>query len=97
MASVSSPFNGFWTVLSTSTMGDDGVEVAGQFSTTSVLGDGALPGLTSATPLSIRFYDGTSVANSTYFNAVSNTSGAWNYIAPNDPAPVLNHFESGYR
>jgi hypothetical protein len=90
MASVSDPFAGSWTILSTSTMGDDGIEVAGRFSTSSILGGGALPGLTSSTPLAIRFYDGTSVANSTYFNAVSNTSGSWNYITPNDPSPVLN-------
>ena len=90
MASISNPFAGSWMVLSTSSIGDNGIEVAGRFSTSSVLGDAAFPGLTTSTPFSIRFYDGTSVANSTYFNAVSNVSGAWNYITPNDPAPILN-------
>lgn len=90
MASVSDPFAGSWTILATTTMGDDGIEVSGRFSTSSILGGSGLPGLTSATPLAIRFYDGTAVANSTYFNAVSKTNGSWNYIAPNDPSPVLN-------
>lgn len=90
MATTSNPFAGSWMVLSASSIGDDGIEVAGRFSTSTVLGGGAFPGLTTSTPLSIRFYDGTSVANSTYFNAVSNVTGTWNYITPNDPAPILN-------
>lgn len=89
-ASVSNPFQGFWTVLATSTIGDDGMNVAGSFSTKSILGPSNDPSLTTSTPLAIRFYDGTSVGNSTYFNAVSNTSGAWNYIAPTTPSPVIN-------
>ncbi len=90
MASVSNPFAGSWTILATTTIGDDGIEISGRFSTSTILGGSASGGLTSSTPLSIRFYDGTTVANSTYFNAVSKTSGSWNYIAPNDPSPVLN-------
>lgn len=90
MATTSNPFAGSWMVLSASSIGDDGIEVAGRFSTSTILGAGTFPGLTTSTPLSIRFYDGTSVANSTYFNAVSNVTGTWNYIIPNDPAPILN-------
>lgn len=89
-ASVSNPFQGSWTVLATSTTGDDGMNVAGSFSTKSILGPSSDPSLTTTTPLAIRFYDGTSVGNSTYFNAVSNTSGAWNYIVPTSPSPVIN-------
>lgn len=89
-ASVSNPFQGSWTVLATSTTGDDGMNVAGSFSTKSILGPSSDPLLTTTTPLAIRFYDGTSVANSTYFNAVSNTSGAWNYIVPTSPSPVIS-------
>lgn len=90
MASVSNPFGGLWVVLATSTIGDDGVEIAGSFSTKSILGPSSDPFLTTNTPLSIRFYDGTSVANSSYFNAVSNTSGAWNYVVPTIPTPAIN-------
>jgi hypothetical protein len=89
-ASVSNPFQGSWTVLATSTTGDDGMNVAGSFSTKSILGPSSDLLLTTTTPLAIRFYDGTSVGNSTYFNAVSNTSGAWNYIVPSSPSPVIN-------
>lgn len=90
MATVSNPFAGSWTVLSSSTMGDNGIEIAGRFSTSSILGDATLPGLTPSTPLSIRYYDSASFATSTYFNAVSNTSGAWNYVIPIDPSPTIN-------
>lgn len=90
MATTSNPFAGSWTVLSSSTMGDNGIEVAGRFSTSSILGDAVMPGLTTSTPLSIRYYDSVSIATSTYFNAVSNTSGAWNYVIPIDPTPTIN-------
>lgn len=89
-ASVSNPFQGSWTVLATSTTGDDGMNVAGSFSTKSILGPSSDPLLITTTPLAIRFYDGRSVGTSTYFNAVSNTSGAWNYIVPTSPSPVIN-------
>ena len=89
-ASVSNPFQGSWTVLATSTTGDDGLNVAGSFSTKSILGPSSDPLLITTTPLAIRFYDGRSVGTSTYFNAVSNTSGAWNYIVPTSPSPVIN-------
>lgn len=89
-ASISNPFQGSWTVLATSTIGDDGMGVAGSFSTKSILGASSDPLLTTGTPLAVRFYDGTSVGGSTYFNTVSNTSGAWNYITPTSPSPVIN-------
>jgi hypothetical protein len=90
LASIANPFAGNWMVLATSTMGDDGIEVAGRFSTTTILGANISPSLTGATPLAIRFYDGTSIGNSNYFNTISNSSGTWNYITPTDPAPILN-------
>lgn len=40
-------------------------------------------------PLSIGFYDGTSVANSNRYNAVSKNNGSGNHMASDDPAPVL--------
>jgi hypothetical protein len=39
--------------------------------------------------LAVRFFDGTSEASSSYFNAVANTGGTWNFVAPNDPAPTI--------
>lgn len=90
MATMSSPFSGSWVVLASTTMGDDGVEIAGKFATTSSLDSGLFVEPPIGTPLAIRFYDGPSVAASSYFNAVSVTDGTWNFISPTDPAPVLN-------
>lgn len=44
---------------------------------------------TAGTPLAIRFYDSISIATSTYFNAVANTTGTWNWITPVDPRPTI--------
>jgi hypothetical protein len=41
------------------------------------------------TPLVIRFYDSISLDNATYFNAVSNSTGSWNWIEPTDPISIL--------
>jgi hypothetical protein len=90
LGSVASPFSGSWNSITSTTIGDDGIEVPGRFSTSTLLSTGPYPFLTESTPLAIRFYDGTSVGNSTFFNAISDTSGAWNFKNPNDPAPVLN-------
>ncbi len=43
----------------------------------------------AGTPLAIRFYDSTSIATASYFNAVSNTTGTWNWITPVDPRPTI--------
>jgi len=90
LATVSNPFRGSWVTLASSTMGDDGVELAGKFSTSSILGAPPFPAPSVGTPLAVRFFDGASVETSSYFNSVSNTSGAWNFIAPTDPSPVIN-------
>lgn len=89
-AIITNPFRGNWVVLASTTMGDDGLEVSGRFSTTTILGGTPFPEPSAGTPLAIRFYDGTSVGTSTYFNAVGNTSGGWNFVTPSDPAPVMN-------
>jgi len=89
-ASLSNPFLGTWVVLASTTMGDDGVNINGKFSTSTVLFSGSLIEPAVGTPLSIRFYDGSSVSNSNYFNSVSNTSGTWNYIAPTDVPSVIS-------
>jgi hypothetical protein len=90
MATTSDPFSGTWVTLATTTMGDDGVEIAGKFSTTNILGPEAFSAPDVGTPLAIRFFDSASVAGSSYYGAASNDSGTWNYVAPDDPAPVLD-------
>ena len=89
-AIITNPFRGNWVVLASTTMGDAGLEASGRFSTTTILGGTPFAEPSTGTPLAIRFYDGTSVATSTYFNAVGNTSGGWNFVKPLDPAPVMN-------
>lgn len=90
MATTASPFSGSWIVLATSSIGDDGIGVAGRFSTTSTLVSGSFTAPSVNTPLAIRFYDGSSVGTSLFFNAVSATNGTWNFVNPSDPFPVLN-------
>lgn len=96
MATTLNPFAGLWVPLTGEGSGN---------SFYSTVGDKALPdgrfdiGLsfftatanlpTAGTPLAIRFYDSTSISGSTYFNAVSNTTGAWNWITPVDPRPTM--------
>lgn len=89
-ATVSNPFSGSWVVLASTTMGDDGVNINGKFSTSTVLSSGIFSEPAIGTPLAIRFYDGTSVGNSSYFNSVSNTNGTWNYVAPAEVSPVVS-------
>ena len=36
-------------------------------------------------PLALRFYDATSLAAANYFNAVTDTSGSFNWKSPGDP------------
>jgi hypothetical protein len=89
-AIMANPFRGDWITLASSTIGDDGQEIAGRFSTTTILGEAAFSEPPLGTPLAIRFYDGNSIASSTFFNAVSDTMGGWNYVGTSDPAPVIN-------
>ena len=35
---------------------------------------------TTGRPLTVRFFDNTSIGASTFFNAVSNTTGTWNWV-----------------
>ena len=84
------PFAGTWVTLATTSMGDDSVNISGKFATTSTLVGGAFAAPSVGTPLAIRFFDGVSVGTSSYFNAVSNISGGWNFVAPTDPTLSLN-------
>lgn len=89
-ATQATPFSGSWVTLATTSMGDDSIDISGKFTTTTILGDGAFIAPSVGTPLAVRFFDGISVATSSYFNVVSNTSGGWNFIAPIDPTPNIN-------
>lgn len=96
MATTLNPFAGSWVPLTGkgsgnplySTVGDKALadgrfDIGNSFFTATA----NLPN--AGTPLAIRFYDSTSISSSTYFNAVSNTTGAWNWITPVDPRPTM--------
>ena len=95
----SSPFSGAWrpltgpgTVSPGTTIGGKGTMLAGQFDWSNSFGPGVLsePLPAAGTPLVIRFFDSPSLDTATYFNAVSNSSGSWNWVDPTDPQTVLN-------
>ena len=90
VATAANPFQGSWVVLATSSMGDDGLEIAGQFATTSILGAGSFSEPAPGTPLAIRFYDGITVESSSYYNTASRADGTWDFQSPSDDGPVLN-------
>ena len=97
MATTLNPFAGVWVPLTGegsgnafySTIGDKGL-ADGLFGITLSFDstDPSIP--TGNLPLTIRFYNSTTVGSSTYFNAVSNTTGSWNWITPVDPRPTIN-------
>lgn len=89
-ATTSNPFSGAWIVLATASVGDTGIDQLGRFDVTTTLVEGAFTQPSIGTPLAIRFYNGTTVGSSRFFNAASDTSGTWNWIAPDTPAPLLN-------
>ena len=86
LASTAVPFSGEWnpltgpdsesgisTTIGAELRGDGTYSFAFELST-------ALTGLPAdGTPLVIRFYDATTVSGATDFNAVSNTTGIWNW------------------
>ena len=90
LATAANPFLGSWVVLATTSMGDDSLETAGQFATTSILGAGSFSEPAPGTPLAIRFNDGTTIENSSYYNTASRADGTWDFVSPSEDAPVLN-------
>ena len=93
VATTADPFAGNWVPMTgpgtsfQTTMGDYGNNPNGVFKLTLLFTAGSL-GFTApvdGTPLALRFYDSTSIATSTYFNAVSDTTGAFNWVAPAEP------------
>ena len=86
LATTGSPFAGTWVSLQNGRIGEKSVVVLGpgRFSYESPF-DGTQ--LLGGTPLSIRFYDAPVMEEATYFNAVSDSTGAWNAI--NSPTTLL--------
>jgi PEP-CTERM motif len=92
MATSLNPFLGEWVAMTgpgtpyVTTVGDGG-RLAGRFKTISLLEAGTFSFVEPAagTPLTLRFYDSTTISSSTYFNAVSTTSGSFNWVAPSTP------------
>ncbi len=63
--------------------------MAGQFAITTILTEGSFAQPLVGTPLGIRFYNGTSVAASTFYNTGVNTDGSGLWVAPTDPSPII--------
>lgn len=92
LATTLHPFAGEWVAMTgpgtsyLTAVGDSGGRNAGEIKLVLVFTEGAL-GFTApadGTPLALRFYDSTSIATSTYFNAVSDTTGVFNWATPTE-------------
>ena len=93
-ATQSSPFSGVWIPLTgpgtyfVTTIGDTFRPVDGKFGISTAFKSDYANVPPPGTPLSIRFYDTTSLATANYFNAVSNTDGSWNWITSDPEAKM---------
>jgi hypothetical protein len=87
LATTGSPFAGTWVPLQNGRIGEKSVLVlgSGRFSYESPWEGTELLG---GTPLAIRFYDAPVMDEATFFNAVSDSTGAWNAI--NSPTSLLS-------
>ena len=98
LATILDPFAGDWVAMTgpgtsyLTTIGDSGNGPAGSIKLGVLFTAGSLGFETPAvgTPLALRFYDSTSIATSNYFNAVSETTGAFNWVAPAEPKSTAN-------
>ena len=92
-ATTSTPFAGDWVAMTgpgtpyNTTVGDSGNYPNGTFKLEVLFTQGSYSFTEPAvgTPLALRFYNSTSLAASTYFNAVTDTTGVFNWVAPADP------------
>lgn len=92
-ATTGNPFAGDWVAMTgpgtpyQTTIGDEGNYPNGTFKIQVIFTQGSYSFTEPAvgTPLALRFYDSTSLAASTYFNAVTDTTGIFNWAAPADP------------
>ncbi len=99
-STVANPFAGSWIPITgpgttyQTTIGDSGNRGDGSLKLLFEMTQGSLSFTEPSvgTPLSLRFYDGTTIANSGFFNAVSNTEGGFNWAAPAVPnsTAILN-------
>lgn len=83
------PFAGHWIVLATGSVGDQGVDRAGFFSITTILSAGSFVEPAVGTPLGVRFYDGTTIGTSIFYNTAANIDGSGLWIPPGDPSPII--------
>lgn len=93
LATILDPFAGDWVAMTgpgtpyLTTIGDSGNRGAGSIKLGVLFTAGAL-GFTApadGTPLALRFYDSNSIVTSNYFNAVSDTTGVFNWVTPAEP------------
>lgn len=92
-ATTTTPFAGDWVAMTgpgtpyQTTVGDSGNYPNGTFKLEVIFTQGSYSFTEPAvgTPLALRFYDSTSIAASTYFNAVTDTTGVFNWVAPSSP------------
>lgn len=84
------PFAGAWTVLAVGSIGDQGNQGDGYFSITTILGEDAIVAPAVGTPLGVRFYDGLSIADSSYNNTGVNMDDTGRWQDPGNPAPAID-------
>lgn len=92
-ATTGNPFWGDWVAMTgpgtsyQTTVGDFGNYPNGTFKLEVLFTQGSYSFTEPVvgTPLALRFYDSTSLATSTFFNAVTDTTGGFNWSAPADP------------
>jgi hypothetical protein len=98
MSTTENPFAGNWVAMTgpgtthQTTIGDSGDRGTGSFKTDVLFVQGSyfFPEPAVGTLLALRFYNSTSLGSSTYFNAVSVTSGGFSWVAPTDPMATAN-------
>lgn len=97
-ATTADPFAGNWVPMTgpgtsfQTTTGDSGNRANGGFKLSLLFTAGGI-GFTvppDGTPLALRFYDSISIDTSTYFNAVSNPSGMFNWFTPTEPQSIAS-------
>jgi len=96
LATPENPFVGVWIPLSgegsgnimNSTIGDKGMP-SGRFSFSLAFADSNPNIPLTPLPMTIRFYDATSISSAAYYNAVSNASGLWNWVTPTALNPLV--------
>ena len=84
-----SPISGSWIVIATGSVGDQGVDLPGFFSITTILASGSFLEPAVGTPLGVRFFDSTVVGTSSFYNTAVNGDGSGLWVSPGEPSPVI--------